>query len=319
MGTLFSQSGSFLAARKHTIEQARKAMILLFTRINNLDIPIDLQFKLFDYTVLPILTYACEIWGFENIDIIEKIQNDFLRKVTLAKKSTPIYMLYGELGRIPIQIIIKSRLIGFWNRLLHGRQFKLSYLIYQCLYHSNINSKWITCVKDILTEIGRPDVWNMQEQFHSHSLSAYVKRRLTDQYIQQWFGKAEQSSKALTYYSFKSEFSIEKYLLILPKQLRVNLYKFRTGNHKLPVETGRWDGTHVSDRKCLLCTTNDIGDEFHYLFKCPYFQTERKTLIKKYFIIRPNMIKFGQLLNTTNKTMLTNLSKFVNIILKCFK
>ena len=124
-------------------------MILLFTRIKNLDIPIDLQFKLFDYTVLPILTYACEIWGFENIDIIEKLQNDFLRKVTLAKKSTPICMLYGELGRIPIQIIIKSRLIGFWNRLLHGRQFKLSYLTYQCLYHSNINSKWLKCVKDI--------------------------------------------------------------------------------------------------------------------------------------------------------------------------
>ena len=73
-------------------------MIFLMTKINNLDIPLDLQLKSFDYTVAPILTYACEIWGFENVEIIEKIQNDFLRRITLAKKSTPLYMLCGEFG-----------------------------------------------------------------------------------------------------------------------------------------------------------------------------------------------------------------------------
>ena len=55
-------------------------MILLFTRINNLDITIDLQLKLFDHTVLSILTYACEIWGYENLEIIEKVPNKFSPK-----------------------------------------------------------------------------------------------------------------------------------------------------------------------------------------------------------------------------------------------
>ena len=61
LGVLFTQSCSFLRARKHIVQQAKKAMILLFTRINNLDIPVDLQLKLFDHTVVPVLTYACEI------------------------------------------------------------------------------------------------------------------------------------------------------------------------------------------------------------------------------------------------------------------
>ena len=64
LGVLFSQSGSFLSTRKHITQQAKKAMFLLFTRINNLDIPIDLQLKLFDNTVLPILTYGSEVWGY---------------------------------------------------------------------------------------------------------------------------------------------------------------------------------------------------------------------------------------------------------------
>ena len=55
LGTYFSKSRSFLNARKHVASQARKAMHLLNMRINNLNLPIDLQLKLFDNTVLPIL------------------------------------------------------------------------------------------------------------------------------------------------------------------------------------------------------------------------------------------------------------------------
>ena len=74
-----------------------------------------LKFKLnlFDHTVLPILTYSCEVWGYENLEMIEKVHNDFLRKITLARKSTPLYMLYGEFGRFSIEVIIKSRMIGY--------------------------------------------------------------------------------------------------------------------------------------------------------------------------------------------------------------
>ena len=64
-------------------------MSLLFTTINNLDLPLDLQLKLFDHTVLPILTNSSEVWGYENLDLKEKVQNDFLRNITLAKKILP--------------------------------------------------------------------------------------------------------------------------------------------------------------------------------------------------------------------------------------
>jgi hypothetical protein len=48
------------------MDQARKALYCLYRKLRNISIPIDLQLKLFDTLIFPILTYGCEIWGYEN-------------------------------------------------------------------------------------------------------------------------------------------------------------------------------------------------------------------------------------------------------------
>ncbi len=96
LGLLFSTSGSFLNARKQIVSQATKAMHMLYTIIYNLDLPIDIQIKLFDQTILPILTYNCEVWGFQNVAIIKCVHTNFFRKITKSKRSTPtLYALRG--------------------------------------------------------------------------------------------------------------------------------------------------------------------------------------------------------------------------------
>ena len=39
----------------------RKAMHVLFKRIRNINVPIDLQLYLFDHVILPVAFYGCEI------------------------------------------------------------------------------------------------------------------------------------------------------------------------------------------------------------------------------------------------------------------
>ena len=120
LGVTFSRNRHFHQTKKHNVEQPMTAMHVLFKRIRNLDIPIDLQLYLFDHVILPIELYGCEILGFENSQIIENLHNDFLRQIINLRKSTPIYMLHAELGRHPIQINIKSRMIGFWLSIVNG-------------------------------------------------------------------------------------------------------------------------------------------------------------------------------------------------------
>ena len=77
------------------------------------------------------------------------------------------------------------------------------------------------------------------------------------------------------YFDFKQNTDLEGYLTQLEKREYLNLFKFRTANHHLPVETGRYDGTPFSSRKCQLCASADVGTEKHYLLQCEYFMNDR--------------------------------------------
>ena len=61
LGVIFSRNRHFHQTKKHNVKQARKAMHILFERVRNFNIPIDLQLYLFDHVILPIALYGCEI------------------------------------------------------------------------------------------------------------------------------------------------------------------------------------------------------------------------------------------------------------------
>ena len=98
LGIMFSRSCSFLTAKKHISNQARKAMYCLTKRSKYLYLPIDMQIDLFNKTVKHILLYGCEVWGYGNNDIIERVQLKFLKHILNMKSSTPNCMVYGESG-----------------------------------------------------------------------------------------------------------------------------------------------------------------------------------------------------------------------------
>jgi hypothetical protein len=72
--------------------------------------------------------------------------------------------------------------------------------------------------------------------------------------------------------------------------------KFRTTNHRLPVETGRWFNAPYDERLCVLCNAGKIADEYHYLLECSALATERKYYFHRIYCSRPNIMKFSEIL-----------------------
>jgi hypothetical protein len=74
-------------------------------RVHNLSV--SCQLDLFDKIIIPMLTYGSEIWGYENIDILEKLHVKFCKLLLNLKISAPNHMLYGEPGRYPLNVTVK--------------------------------------------------------------------------------------------------------------------------------------------------------------------------------------------------------------------
>ena len=83
----------------------------------------------------------------------------------------------------------------------------------------------------------------------------------------------------------------------------IDFRRFRTTNHKLPIEQGRWDNIDRNNRICFLCNS-DIGDEFHYILQCQHFKPSRQLLLSKYYNNHVSVLKFRNLMTSKNKTVL---------------
>jgi hypothetical protein len=326
LGVLFSKNGSFLNTKKHFATQATRAMFSLIKNANRLDLPIDLQIDLFNKTIKPILLFGVEVWGFGNIQLLERVQLRFLKHIFKMNNSTPNYMVYGESGCHPLWVDIEERMINFWSSICTTNNLtncKLSCIIYQHLrvitrnLSDNLLQKrfpWVYCIKNVLLKTGLINIWETHVFPNTKWLKLTVKQKLKDLSINEWFSNVETSSKGQTYRIFKHNFQTERYLANTPKQYIYHMLKFRTRNHRFPIETGSWARVPVNQRFCTTCE-GQLGDEFHYLFQCRIFEHDRNLYLKPYYYRRPNIFKFDQLLNTNNQKEYNNLCKFVKIII----
>lgn len=100
-------------------------MFSLLRKIRDLNLQYDLQIDLFNKTVKPILLYGCELWGYSNIDIIERIQLKFLKLIFKQKRSTPSHMINAKTGIKPLKVEIQSRMITYWTKLCDPNSEKI--------------------------------------------------------------------------------------------------------------------------------------------------------------------------------------------------
>lgn len=170
----------------------------------------------------PILLYSCEVWGFSNFQLLERVQLRFLKSIFNMKQSTPNVFLYGEFGVFPIEIDIQTRMISFWVKLIDEDSTKLSSMLYRFMYHefNTETSKWLQTVKNILIKCGLSGFWDQQKVENPIWLVKTVKQKLKDLFIKDWYTRIENSQSCLNYKLYKSVFDLEYYLQKLPSTLK---------------------------------------------------------------------------------------------------
>ena len=127
------------------------------------------------------------------------------------------------------------------------------------------------------------------EHLDQRNIKAVLKDRVSAIKCQDWHSAVSESGACSTYKTFKSHLIFEKYLTTMSRREAIILCRYRCGNHKLPIITGRYNKVEKSEQVdlCSLCNTKAIGDETHYLFTCPAFTQERSMYIEARFLEPP--------------------------------
>ena len=118
--------------------------------------------SLFDTYVGSVLCYGSEIWGFQTPDV-KKVHIDLCKRILNVKTSTPNVMVYYELGRYPMMVTRKIRILKHWIKLLNSDNCILKgcyeYLHDICLKNPNNKNNWVCNIRNELFNLGLNDMW----------------------------------------------------------------------------------------------------------------------------------------------------------------
>ena len=142
---------------------------------------------------------------------------------------------------------------------------------------------------------------------------------LKRKYVENWRNDVFNSPKCFNYRIYKSQHELENFFYNLSDKNIKAFVNYRMCNNCLPVETGRWIGLERNLRKCNLCNTDDIGDEFHYMFKCPFFSSERRKYLGFSNNTNAIVLDFQNIMSEQDTSQLTKLCIYVSIVMKQFR
>ena len=141
-------------------------MFALLSKGRVLNLPVDIMLELFDKTVLPIMLYGCEIWGFGNNNMLETVFLKFCKFLLGLKSTTPNCMVYGETGCYPVSLTIQIRITSYWLKLTSSKENKICRKLYELLFNMHLEgrfqSEWLNCVRTILERNGFGYIWLRQ-------------------------------------------------------------------------------------------------------------------------------------------------------------
>ena len=128
MGFVVHATKAMTFGTSFLVAAARKAMFAMRRRCALLGIRDSaMHCKLFDTLVLPIFSYACEVWAVNpNVgEAAEVLHRSFLKHLLGVRTCTAIEIVLAELGRFPLQVHFWQQILRHHHRVVALDNFRL--------------------------------------------------------------------------------------------------------------------------------------------------------------------------------------------------
>ena len=298
LGTWFASCGSVNLAMKNIHDKALKSFYKL-KQFDTRDSP-RLTMKLFDTLVLPIASYACEVWcpfttkNISKSDFMSVCDNIVMEKLNIklckyllgVNRYSTNAAVKGELGRPPLMTKFLIHSIKYWFRLHNlnvEKSFAKQSYLDNLICSTRTNNSWSSAMYNILNKFNLENTWDNQGETETSINIINIKADILNQYSSAWLNHITRENvpnKLLNYSSFKTKFAMENYVLCLPVNKRKNFTKLRISSHPLEIEKGRYSRPKVpaENRLCKFCNSSIVETEKHFLLECTLYDKIRINL-----------------------------------------
>ena len=326
LGLNFKNSGSLKLARNKIYQIALKAVYKIQNIIKSMNINVKTCLHLFDTLVTPILMYGSEItcafnvrgdsnYIFENVLKSEQelIHIRFCKYLMGVNKKASNLATLGEFGRYPIFLRSMKQIWKLIEKCKNCDDDNLLKHAYE--ENKTLELPWYKFVKTLTCEAGISDI---EEIFNKELAFLQLKTKYTEFWKGKLFNDIRPNAggnKLRSYRLIKNIYELEPYLNIKDFKIRQAIAKFRISNHRLRIETGRYDSTPLDERICLIC--RNIEDEQHVLLNCTINQKEREILFAKIsdkcknFNNLNDKNKFIYIMSISEKSLLLLIANFI--------
>ena len=285
LGFTFHATKSMAYGVGFLVAAARKAMHAMQRRCAFLGLTDPAaKCQLFDTLVLPILSYACEVWATDPDlgQACETLHRQFLRQLLGVRKSVTNEIILAEFGRFPLQVHFWQQVLRYHNR---AATLPLTRLVKLALIDGlvQVNDQWFDTYDSgpwraeldtfLQVQPGKPETLQTLE------VASIVK------FQQQLFNlsyRINTGFSSLTFYrTIQPDHQYAEYLSAVKcYPHRRLLSRFRCGCHGLRVDTGRFGKNSQAltreQRICEVCGSSSVEDEHHFLFDCPAYNEVRR-------------------------------------------
>ena len=234
--------------------------------------------KLYYTLVYPTYAYSAEVFAWAEGEKLNSIFVEHLRRYFNLPTCTAKNAIHYFTGTYPIQLKIWKTSYKFWYKIASLDEHRLEKLVYRTLKNSNC-SNWFSQMVSTFEKIGfegdvlywgadyiklnMPTFFEKVHVFFSNQLCNWAHsssyRFLTQNH--------KHDSPRLAFLDNSSFWDRRVFARILLK------------GYKMEETTGPWHKIEARERFCQHCINHAyrarIGDENHYLFDCPRFETSR--------------------------------------------
>ncbi|UYV72353.1 hypothetical protein LAZ67_9002758, partial [Cordylochernes scorpioides] len=271
--------------------------ILAKSKINSLNSAM----KLFDSIVMAVLMYAAPIWATEYKDLLDHIQDTFIRRFLNLPRYTPGYIIRPETGRVSLIITALKLTLKYWLRVLSMDTNRLPRIcltrMRQLSCATGAPIGFIKQLSNLLNNNGSSWLTYCNDPDSLRNAIPGILRTAIEQTIQNDLTRITQSKLYSHYRDIYTTFTTEEYFLTeLPFPIIRLIAQFRTlsiffREHHLIL-------LRREDLKCTFCGSGITTEMLHYLFDCAALSEERRKLNDKTGQLCPS---FPALINEISK------------------